>query len=128
MLHGREWKNSKYVDINLSMPKFDVSSDLDLTESLKALGITDVFDPSLSDFSPMTKDADEIYLSQARHAARVLVDEEGCQAAAYNIMADVGMGGPPDEEVDFVLDRPFLFVITDGPRELPLFAGIVNQP
>ncbi|MBD5147411.1 MAG: serpin family protein [Oscillibacter sp.] len=128
MLHGREWKNSKYVDINLSMPKFDVSSDLDLTESLKALGITDVFDPSLSDFSPMTKDADEIYLSQARHAARVLVDEEGCQAAAYNIMADVGMGGPPDEEVDFVLDRPFLFVITSDVGSLPLFAGIVNQP
>ena len=34
---------------------------------------------------------------------------------------------PPEDEVDFVLDRPFLFVLTneDG---LPLFAGIVEQP
>ena len=34
---------------------------------------------------------------------------------------------PPEEVVDFVLDRPFLFVLAsdDG---LPLFAGTVAQP
>ena len=34
---------------------------------------------------------------------------------------------PPDEEIDFTLDRPFLFVVT-GAGNLPLFVGIVNQP
>ena len=34
---------------------------------------------------------------------------------------------PPEDEVDFVADRPFLFVITDNDN-LPLFAGVVNQP
>ncbi len=29
---------------------------------------------------------------------------------------------PPEEEVDFTLDRPFLFVIT-GEDGLPLFVG-----
>ena len=55
------------------------------------------------------------------------IDEEGVEAAAYTIMAICGAGMPPEEEIDFVLDPPFLFVITsrDG---LPLFAGIVNQP
>ena len=33
----------------------------------------------------------------------------------------------PEEEVDFVLDRPFLFAIT-GVDRLPLFVGVVNQP
>ena len=33
----------------------------------------------------------------------------------------------PDEVIDFVLNRPFLFVITDA-AELPLFAGVVHQP
>ena len=42
-------------------------------------------------------------------------------------MAMEGATAPPEEEVDFVLDRPFLFAVTsqDG---LPLFVGIVHQP
>ena len=34
---------------------------------------------------------------------------------------------PPDDEVDFTLDRPFLFAVT-GDSDLPLFTGVVNQP
>ena len=33
---------------------------------------------------------------------------------------------PPDEIIDFVLDRPFLFFVTNS--NIPLFAGAVNQP
>lgn len=122
-----EWENNEYVTVHLSVPKFDVSSDLDLTSGMKALGVTDVFDPAVSDFTPMTLDMGEIYLSQAEHAARVKIDEEGCTAVAYTVMAAVGAGLPPEEEIDFVLDRPFIFVIT-GNGELPLFVGIVNRP
>ena len=31
------------------------------------------------------------------------------------------------EGIDFVLDRPFLFVVTD-PEGMPVYAGVVNQP
>jgi serine protease inhibitor len=35
------------------------------------------------------------------------------------------MGGPPDyEDVDFVLDKPFIFAITDANGEI-LFMGCV---
>lgn len=122
-----EWENREFLTVHLSVPKFDVSSDLDLTSGLKALGVTDVFDPAISDFTPMTLDTGEIYLSQAKHAARVKIDEEGCTAAAYTVMAAVATALPPEEEIDFVLDRPFIFVIT-GNGELPLFVGIVNRP
>jgi serine protease inhibitor len=33
---------------------------------------------------------------------------------------------PPEEIIDFVLDRPFLFVITNN--RVPMFAGVVNEP
>lgn len=122
-----EWENNEYVTVHLSVPKFDVSSDMDLISDLKALGVTDVFDPAISDFTPMTLDVGEIYLSQAKHAVRVKIDEEGCTAASYTVMAAVAAGLPPEEEMDFVLDRPFIFVIT-GMGEMPLFIGIVNQP
>ena len=114
--------------IHLSMPKFDVSSEFDLRETLTSLGVTDVFDPFASDFSPMTDDVDLVYLSKAQHDVRVAVDEEGVEAAAFTVMAMSGAGAPPDEleEIDFTVDRPFLFVIMSSDN-LPLFAGVVNR-
>ncbi len=123
------WPGKKHLNVNLSMPKFDVSSDLDLIEGLKALGVTDVFDYTAANFDPLEASTnDPLYVSQAQHAARVKVDEEGCEAAAYTIfMVECGAAMPPADEVDFTLDRPFLFAIT-GDSGLPLFTGVVNQP
>ena len=71
LLGSGDWENSKFLIVNLALPKFDVSSDLDLNESLQALGVTDVFSPAAADFSPAIQDADGVYLSRADHAARV---------------------------------------------------------
>lgn len=96
-----------------------------LNEKLQNLGVTEVFGDG-ADFSPILPENDA-YLDSAQHAARVAIDEEGITAAAYTVMIACGATMPPEDEVDFVLDRPFLFVITsrDG---LPLFTGVVNQP
>ena len=37
-----------------------------------------------------------------------------------------GAAEPPDEIIDFVLDRPFVFVVTKD--QIPLFVGTVNTP
>lgn len=122
-----EYENRKSLMVNLSLPKFDISSDLEISRQLKALGITDVFIPGTADFSPIIPENDGGYVSQVQHAARVAIDEEGVTAAAFTMIARCGAGMPPNEEMDFVLDRPFLFVI-ESQDGLPLFAGVVNQP
>lgn len=123
-----EWEKQKFLIVHKSIPRFDVASQYDLGEGLRALGVTDVFDPAVSDFTPMTEEASfPVFLSRANHAARVTIDEEGCTAAAFTVMETCGAAMPPDEEVDFVLDRPFIFVIT-GDSGLPLFVGVVNKP
>ena len=71
----------KYLIVNQSIPKFDMVSDLDLVTGLKNLGVTDVFDAEASDFSPMTTEKDQIFVSEVKHAARLMIDEEGCTAA-----------------------------------------------
>ena len=126
ILANGDWGNSKDLTVHQRIVKFDVSSQLELSEGLQALGVTDVFNAAVSDFSPLT-DMDGLYLSQATHGARVAIDEEGCTAAAFTVMMAAGAGMPPEEEIDFVLDRPFVFVIT-GEDGLPLFIGVVNQP
>ena len=127
LLNRSEWENSRYLIVNKAIPRFDITSQMDLREGLMALGITDVFDPEHSDFTPMTTDTDNIALSQVKHDARVTIDEDGCTAAAYTVMAMAGAAAPPKEEVDFVLDRPFLFAVT-GIDGLTLFVGVVNHP
>lgn len=122
-----ELENQKYLIVDLSVPKFDVVSDLDLKSNLENLGVTEIFDAKVSDFTPMTTDADDIAVSTIKHAARVTIDEEGCTAVAFTAMLMAGSAMPPEETIDFVLDRPFLFVIT-GLDDSPLFIGVVNQP
>ncbi len=127
LLQGRQWENKKELKVNLSLPKFDVSSQIDLNDGLRALGITDVFDRSASNFKPMTTDMEGIYVAETSHNARVAIDEQGVVAVAYTLMRDAGAAIPPEEEIDFILNRPFLFAIMsdDG---LPLFVGVINTP
>ena len=126
---GRDWEQNKFLLVHESIPKFDVSSDLDLIPGLMALGVTDVFDFVASDFTPMTGDRDDIYVSTAKHAARAVIDEEGVVAVAYTVISAPSGAAPPQEmeEIDFTVDRPFIFAIT-GAGDLPLFVGIVNTP
>ena len=124
---GTDWENRKDLTVNQSIPKFDTAGEIDLINGLKALGVTDVFDHQASDFTPMTTEVEEIFVSQAQHAARVAIDEEGVTAAAYTAISTEGASEPPEEEVDFVVDRPFLFAVTGVGGQL-LFAGVVNQP
>lgn len=116
------------ADIVLSLPKFDISSKQDLKAQLKDLGVTDVFSSDTADFSPLTGQTGGICVDKVEHAARVAIDEEGITAAAYTIIDAPTSGMPQElEQVEFTLDRPFLFVITsqDG---LPLFTGVVERP
>lgn len=125
--------NDKHVvaKVNLSLPKFDFSSQYDLKQILPALGITDIFDDQVSDFSPLLKldDSDNsLYISQADHNTRISIDEKGCTAGAYTIFGGL-MGSIPNDpkEVDFIVDRPFIFVLEFN-SSTPLFIGVVNNP
>lgn len=120
------WENSKSLIVHLSVPKFDISSQLTLDKALQDLGLTDAFDPNTADFSPLT-DTEGVFLSEVKHGTRVAVDEKGVTASAYTIIPGAGAAPPPDEEIDFTLDRPFLFAVY-GEDNLPLFVGIVNRP
>ena len=117
--------NGEFSLVHLTVPRFDVSGRTDLLEHLKALGIQDALSAETSDYSPLTDDVDMIWLSGAEHAAMVKIDEEGVTGAAYTDLAMAG-AGMPQNEVDFVLDRPFVFAVA-SPDGSILFAGVVQN-
>ena len=119
--------NRRALEIRMTVPAFDIEDQMGLADDLKALGVTDVFDPYAADFSPLTYEP--AVVSDVTHGTRLKIDKEGCEAVAYTVVAAPG-AAPPGAEIeiiDFTVDRPFLFVLT-GANELPLFVGIVNQP
>lgn len=125
LLEQEQWENQQQLWVEQTIPRFDVTSVQDLKGGLQKLGVTKVFELGTADFSPMLEE--DAYVSKVQHDARVKIDEEGCEAAAYTLMAMEGASEPPEEKVQFVLDRPFLFAIT-GESGLPLFVGVVNHP
>jgi serpin B len=115
---------SKTLDV--SLPKFNIRSDLDLKPALEALGMKDAFDPSKADFSGMTGDQ-SIFIGVAVHKTVIILDESGTEAAAAT-----GFGGfttsVPATPVKVVIDRPFVFFIRDLKTGATLFTGRVVNP
>lgn len=112
------------VQVNWSVPKFDLHDSLKLNDALQALGVTDAFDKNKADFAPLTEQP--AYVESVNQAARVKIDEEGVEAAAYTEVDTNAAAAPPQEmpEEEMNLNRPFLFVIwKDG---APLFVGAVQ--
>ncbi len=116
----------KYLKVNLSVPKFDISSSADLSKMLQKLGITDVFNPQLANFTALTA-AGPVWVTAVNQAARIIIDEQGVKAASYIEIPGAGAAPPPEQIIDFILDKPFLFVISDG-YGIPIFSGVVNEP
>ena len=112
--------------VHLGVPRFSVSGQTDLLDCLRALGVTDALDPALADFTPLVSTEEPLYLGAANHAALVEVDEEGVTGAAYTDL--MGEAGEPlsQDELDFILDRPFVFLLTGQDGSI-LFAGIVRD-
>ena len=121
--------SQRKIKVNMRIPKFDVMANYSLDEGLRSLGVTDVFDAQKSNFGGMFENMDGLF-AKTGHAARVKIDEKGAQGVAYvNITVAIKgtMTQPQEEELNFVLDRPFVFAIT-GPGDTILFTGVVENP
>jgi serpin B len=109
--------------VDLSMPRWDFASEVDLAAQLTRLGLTSAFGPA-ADFSGISPG---LTLDQAIHRANITVDEWGAEAAAVTGLAFV-TSGPPPPTVHVRADHPFAFAIVHGPTAVPLFVGHVADP
>ena len=125
MLSNRKWES-----IDLKLPKFKSTFDVNLVESLTKIGLTECFNENKANLSLMGKDAitgSTLFVSLVRQNAVLKVDEEGTEAAASTeLLGCLRAMLRPQKELYF--NEPFLYMILDMERELPLFIGILDNP
>jgi serpin B len=113
----------------LQLPKFKINYDILLNKPLQDLGMRLAFIHDVADFSAMADDP-ELAVQEVKQKSFVAVDEEGTEAAAVTTvtMTDKAALLPPTKPFEMIVNRPFLFVITDSQTQTILFMGIVNDP
>lgn len=122
----------KWTLCNLQLPKFEVTFSKVLNDSLKGMGLVQAFDGDLADLSGMgaSKDGNNIFIDLVQQKAVVIVDEEGTEAAAVTEVVVNAESCAMYEEppVDIFFDQPFLYMIVDMEKDIPLFMGIMDNP
>ncbi|CAF4942097.1 unnamed protein product [Pieris macdunnoughi] len=109
-------------EIDIYLPRFKVKTNLDLTDTLKSMGIKDLFDSSQSNLKKMVKIPS--YVSKIAHKAVIEVTEEGTSAAAAAAAAFSYRIGV----TKFEANRPFGYMIVEKTTNTIPFAGSYNMP
>ncbi len=100
--------------VELSMPRFETRTSVDLTKALEKLGM-----PTKGEFPGA---ADAIVVIQE---AMLIAQEDGTEAAASTAVVGFESSAPvdPPELLKISLDRPFVYAIVDKPTGTILFLG-----
>jgi len=113
--------------VDVSLPRFRLTQDLELGDTLAAMGMPDAFDGN-ADFSGITGKRDFL-ISNVIHKAYVDVNEEGTEAAAATaVVMEAGAVFRPEPPEVFHADHPFLFLIRDESSGAILFMGRMAAP
>ncbi|MCC8071583.1 MAG: hypothetical protein LIO90_07260 [Bacteroidales bacterium] len=130
LAHGswEEASNLKHAKVNLSMPRFTLETDMDLTGALKAMGIEKAFDEGRAEFPLLYENkAERPYLTQMLQCSRIEVNEAGAKVVT---VSSTGAGEYTDniELIEtVVIDHPFYFFIREQSTGLILFMGKVED-
>ena len=73
-------KKHQVVMVEFSLPRFTLSTDLSLTDSLQRTGMEDLFSPEEADLSGITG-SKLLYVSGVQQRGVIQVDEEGSEAS-----------------------------------------------
>lgn len=120
----------RHQKVNLDLVKFTFETPtFELKPLLQKLGLVSAFE-NYADFSGMRKEKD-LKIGTALHKAKIIVNEEGTEAAAATVigMVQVTSAGPssPPPVLKITVDKPFYYFIKDNKTNAILFMGRMND-
>lgn len=112
-----------YDEVILSMPKFESEYFGKINNAYESVGIKKLFTAGASE--DLTKLADDLYVSNIMQKAKIIVDEEGTEAAAVTMMTMDAACAPGfgKEPVRIDVNKPFVYIIKDTKTDTILFSG-----
>jgi serine protease inhibitor len=123
----KQWLSQLQMEtVSLTLPRFRIEDRFDLQTILKALGFTHIF-TSEADFTGITEVKD-LFMDKAIHKSLVRIDEKGTEITGVTKKDGVQTTVEHANPYEFVVDRPFLFVIWDRKTDSILFMGRVLLP
>ncbi|HUA07288.1 MAG TPA: serpin family protein [Solirubrobacteraceae bacterium] len=114
--------------VGVALPKFRLDTRFELAAPLRALGMRLAFEPGSADLSGIAGRPGDLYVGTVVHEAYLSVDEEGTEAAAATAVGIRASAMPAPPPIQFVVDRPFVFVLRDLKTGAVLFTGVVSRP
>jgi serpin B len=123
-----EWIRSiRKKEVLVFLPKFKVTSQFRLDETLASMGMPDAFSPEKADLSGIDGEPQRLYIGAVIHKAFVDVNEEGTEAAASTAVG-FALASMPEPVPTFRADHPFIFMIRDNNTGSILFMGRIVDP
>ncbi|SDQ74123.1 serpin family protein [Actinopolyspora saharensis] len=112
--------------VELLLPKFEVTGSAELNDPLAALGVREAFTPA-ADFTGLTDEP--LRISTALHESVLRVDEHGLEGAAATaaMMRLTSLTEEP-EPLRVEVDRPFWFLVRHSDSGDVYFLGRVAHP
>ena len=113
----------------IKLPKLDLKSDTDLKNLFCKLGASTPFRPLPADLTGMIEDK-ALYIDQSRQMVKLILNEEGTEAAAVTFAAmAVGCAMPAVKTYNhFYADHPFVLLLFDNITGTVLLSGVINRP
>jgi serpin B len=120
--------------VTLSLPKVSFTTPtFSLAKDLKAMGMTQAFDPTAADFTGLCANPPDhlnLYISDVLQKAMVAMQETGVEAAAATAVIVSGASAvtTPPPSVTMTVNKPYLVSIVDVPTGAVLFLGHIEDP
>lgn len=123
--------NPETTEVRTSIPKFSADCGLELNDVLRAMGMSDAFDPDRANFFGIghTADGSSLFISQVLHKTHIDINERGTKAGAATavVMMEPTSDAPVKDPQTVYLNRPFVYMLIDCQQNLPIFLGMVTS-
>ncbi|XP_031769582.2 antichymotrypsin-2-like isoform X3 [Galleria mellonella] len=114
--------------VTVLLPTMDISTTIDLTDILPKTDVTKIFNADTSNLSGIIESNEPLYVSDGTQKANIIVNEEGSEASAVNVVgvSTTSVVLNPPVELFFNVDHPVAYYILYN--NIPLFCGTFVKP
>jgi serine protease inhibitor len=126
---GTSWTRTMGLrDGHIRLPRFRIETRADLSAPLRAMGMSQVFDPARAELDGIS-DRKPLYLMGVMQSDFVEVNEKGTEAAVTEILWGAALNPPPPPPpFEMIVNRPFVFAICDDLSGAVVFLAAVVDP